>query len=72
MAILMAALRQQSSEEELAKKTQNPLTLDLQVVRGAQKHKITLGSSPLGTPFIASKRSSGVATILGLRLKMIF
>jgi hypothetical protein len=41
-------------------------------VRGAQKHKIALGSSPLGTPFIASKRSIGAATILGLLLEMIF
>lgn len=48
------------------------LTPDLQVVRGAQKNKIKLGRSPLGIPFIASKRSIGTATILGLRLKMIF
>ena len=48
------------------------LTPDLQVVRGAQKHKITLGTGPLGLPAIASKRSIGTATILGLRLKMVF
>ena len=48
------------------------LTPDVQIVRGAQKNKFTLGSGPLGVPFIASKRSIGTATILGLRLKMMF
>ena len=48
------------------------LTPDIQVVRGAQKNKFTLGSGPLGVPFIASKRSIGTATILGLRLKVVF
>lgn len=48
------------------------LTPDIQIVRGAQKNKITLGSGPLGVPFIASKRSIGTATILGLRLKVVF
>ena len=48
------------------------LTPDIQIVRGAQKNKFTLGSGPLGVPFIASKRSIGTATILGLRLKVVF
>jgi len=48
------------------------LTPDIQIVRGAQKNKFTLGSGPLGVPFIASKRSIGTATIVGLRLKMVF
>jgi porin len=45
------------------------LTPDIQVVRGAQKDKITLGS-PI--PVIASRKSIGTATVLGLRLKMVF
>jgi porin len=44
------------------------LTPDIQVVRGAQKDKITL--SPL--PSIVSKKSIGPATILGLRMQMVF
>ena len=44
------------------------LTPDIQVVRGAQKNKFSL--SPL--PAILSKKSIGTATILGLRLKMVF
>jgi hypothetical protein len=48
------------------------VTPDIQVVRGAQKEKITIGSGPLGVPFIASRKSIGIATILGLRLKVVF
>jgi porin len=48
------------------------LTPDIQIVRGAQKDKVTIGSGPLGVPFIASRQSIGTATILGLRLKMVF
>jgi porin len=48
------------------------LTPDIQVVRGAQKEKITIGTGPLGVPFIASRKSLGTATILGLRLQMVF
>jgi len=44
------------------------LTPDIQVVRGAQKDKFTL--SPL--PTIVSKKSIGTATILGVRLQMVF
>jgi porin len=45
------------------------LTPDIQVVRGAQKNKITLGS-PI--PIITNKTSIGTSTVLGLRLKMVF
>jgi carbohydrate-selective porin OprB len=48
------------------------LTPDIQVVRGAQKEKFTIGRGPLGVPFIASRKSIGMATILGLRLQMMF
>jgi porin len=44
------------------------VTPDIQVVRGAQKDKISL--SPL--PAIISKKSIGTATILGLRFQMVF
>ena len=49
------------------------LTPDIQVVRGAQREKITIGQGPiLGLPFIASRKSIGMATILGVRLQMVF
>ena len=50
------------------------LTPDIQVVRGAQKEKVTIGTGPgpLGVPFIASRKSIGTATVLGLRMKMVF
>ena len=48
------------------------LTPDIQIVRGAQKDKVTLGTGPFGVPIIASKRSIGPATILGLRLQLVF
>ena len=50
------------------------LTPDIQVVRGAQKEKITIGTSPgrLGLPFIASRKNIGTSTTLGLRLRMVF
>jgi porin len=50
------------------------LTPDIQIVRGAQKDKITLGTlpGPIGLPFISSKKSISTSTILGLRLKMVF
>ena len=50
------------------------LTPDIQIVRGAQKERITLGTGPgpIGIPFIASRKSIGTATILGLRLQMVF
>ena len=48
------------------------LTPDIQVVRGAQKDKITIGSGPLGLLPRIDKQSIGTATVLGLRLKMVF
>jgi porin len=50
------------------------LTPDIQVVRGAQKEKVTIGTGPgpIGIPFIASRQSIGTTTILGLRLQMVF
>jgi porin len=50
------------------------LTPDIQVVRGAQRDQFTIGNlpGPLGLPFIASRKSVGMATILGLRLQMVF
>jgi len=50
------------------------LTPDIQIVRGAQKEKITIGNlpGPLGLPFIASRKSIETSTILGLRLQMVF
>jgi porin len=50
------------------------LTPDIQVIRGAQKEKIAIGTAPgpIGVPFIASRKSIGTATVLGLRLKMLF
>jgi len=44
------------------------VTPDIQVVRGAQKNKFAL--SPL--PAIISKKSIGPATILGVRMQMVF
>jgi porin len=48
------------------------LTPDIQIVRGAQQERFTIGRGPLGVPFIASRKSIGTATILGLRLQMVF
>src|SRR3990172_5958447 len=48
------------------------LTPDIQVVRGAQKDKISIGTGPLGLLPRLDKKSIGTATILGLRLKMVF
>ena len=48
------------------------LTPDIQVVRGAQKDKVTIGQGAFGVPFIAGKKSINTATILGLRLNMVF
>lgn len=48
------------------------LTPDLQVVRGAQKDKFTTGPGPLGLPVITGKKSIATATILGLRLQVVF
>jgi porin len=48
------------------------VTPDIQIVRGAQKEKITVGRGLLGVPFIASRKSIGTATILGLRMQVVF
>ena len=48
------------------------LTPDIQVVRGAQKQQITIRRDLLGVPFIADRKSIGTATILGVRLQMVF
>jgi hypothetical protein len=45
------------------------LTPDIQVVRGAQREVFTTGTGPLGLPSIATRKSIGTATILGLRCK---
>ena len=47
------------------------LTPDIQVVRGGQKNRFAIGNvGPI--PVITSKKSIDTATILGLRLKMVF
>jgi porin len=48
------------------------LTPDIQVVRGAQKNKIKIGTGPLGVPFIGDRKSIDTATILGIRLHFVF
>jgi len=49
------------------------LTPDIQIVRGAQKDQVTIGNTPGPLPIpIISKKSIGTATILGLRLQMVF
>jgi carbohydrate-selective porin OprB len=50
------------------------LTPDIQVVRGAQKEQVSIGTlpGPLGLSFIASRKSIGTSTILGLRLQTVF
>ena len=45
------------------------LTPDLQIVRGAQKDQVTLGS-PI--PVVTSSKSISTSTTLGLRLQMVF
>lgn len=48
------------------------LTPDIQIIRGAQKEKIQIGQDLLGLPVITGRKSIGTATILGLRLQMVF
>jgi porin len=43
------------------------LTPDIQIVRGAQKHKLTLSPLP-----VLSNESIGTSTTLGLRLQTVF
>ena len=47
------------------------LTPDIQIIRGAQKDKVTIGQGPLGLPRL-DRRSIGTGTILGLRLQLLF
>ena len=48
------------------------LTPDLQVIRGAQKNKVNLVQGPLGELPRLNKSSIGTATVLGLRLQVVF
>lgn len=49
------------------------LTPDIQVIRGAQKDKVTFGLPVLAAPpILFRKESIGTATVLGLRLQMVF
>jgi porin len=48
------------------------LTPDIQVVRGAQKDKVTVTQGPLGVLPRLDRKSIGTATVLGLRLQLVF
>ena len=48
------------------------LTPDIQVVRGAQEDKITIGQDKSGQPIITDRKSISTATILGIRLQIVF
>jgi porin len=48
------------------------LTPDIQVVRGAQKDKVTIVQGPLGVLPRLQKNSIGTATVLGVRLQVVF
>jgi len=48
------------------------LTPDIQVVRGAQKDTVTIGQGPLGLLPRLDRKSIGTATVLGLRLQLLF
>jgi porin len=48
------------------------LTPDLQVIRGAQKDKVNVVQGPLGLLPRIDKKSIGTATILGVRLQVLF
>ena len=48
------------------------LTPDLQVIRGAQKDKVTIVQGPLGLLPRIDRKSIGTATVLGLRLQIVF
>jgi hypothetical protein len=47
------------------------LTPDLQVLRGAQKDTVTIGQDALGLPTV-NKKSVGTATVLRVRLQVVF
>ena len=48
------------------------LTPDIQIIRGAQKDKVTIGQGPLGLLSRLNRKSIGTGTILGLRLQLVF
>src|SRR5215510_2335347 len=48
------------------------LTPDLQVVRGAQKDKVSIGQGPLGLLPRIDRKSISTSTVLGLRLQLLF
>jgi porin len=48
------------------------LTPDIQVVRGAQKDKVTIGQGPLGVLPRLDRKSISTSTVLGLRLQLLF
>ena len=48
------------------------LTPDIQVVRGAQKDKFSVGQGPLGVLPRIDKKSISTSTVLGLRLQLLF
>jgi porin len=47
------------------------LTPDLQVIRGAQKDKVSIGQDALGLPRL-NRTSINTSTVLGLRLQLLF
>jgi porin len=48
------------------------LTPDIQVIRGAQKNKLSITQGPLGILPRIDKESIGTTTVLGLRLQVVF
>jgi porin len=48
------------------------LTPDIQVVRGAQKDRLTVTQGPLGVLPRIDKKSVSTSTVLGLRLQLVF
>ena len=48
------------------------LTPDIQVVRGAQKDKVSIGSAPLGVLPRIDKKSISTSTVLGIRMRIVF
>lgn len=48
------------------------LTPDIQIIRGAQKDRVTVTQGPLGVLPRIDKRSISTSTVLGLRLQLVF
>ncbi len=48
------------------------LTPDIQVIRGAQKDKFSVGQGPLGVLPRIDRKSISTSTVLGLRLQLLF